>query len=184
MHSVVAKAILAALVWLVLIQALDAQTKQYRDRKYGFSVTLPAGWKRSGPKRWGEQENTLALNEAKTSLQLKLYVKILKSPEHLSTDEMDRKPVREAEYKVQQRRREGFEDYRVREGTYLRHTVGSCPALSWVSEFTHDGEDMVEYLTRIRCENSNALFFAFLPTSELEGFRQRVSPIVESLQIP
>jgi hypothetical protein len=42
---------------------------------------------------------------------------------------------------------------------------------------------MVEYLTRVRSEKTNALFYARVPAGQLEDFKMRVDPIIETLQI-
>jgi len=184
MGLTVKHALLIGLIYLAAVQAVDAQAKQYRDNKFGVSVSFPAGWKWSKTKRWGDHESTVVFKDPKGDRELKLYVKLLKSAENLSPEDMDKKLMSEAEYKVVQRKRQGLSDYRIRPGTYQRRIVHHAPALSWVSEFTDDGEYMVEYLTRIRSVNSNALFFAFIPADELEDFRKRVDPIIESLGIP
>lgn len=178
------KAFFTGLVCLAVAPSLYAQTKEYRDRRFGVSVSLPVGWKWTGPKRWGDQESTTIFKEPRTHPELKLYVKLLRTPENLSPEEMEKKLLSEAEYKVGQRRHEGLKDYRLRERTYQRSLVRGLPALSWACELTHRGENMVEYLTRIRNVKSNALFFAFLPAGELEDFKKRVDPVIDRSEIP
>jgi hypothetical protein len=100
MDSLVRKAFFTGLVCLAVAPSLYAQTKEYRDRRFGVSVSLPVGWKWTGPKRWGDQESTTIFKEPRTHPELKLYVKLLRTPENLSPEEMEKKLLSEAEYKV------------------------------------------------------------------------------------
>jgi len=144
---------------------------------------LPAGWRWIGPDRWGDQQSTLVLREPETRQDIKLYVQILSTPDIISADAMDKKLLRGVEYKVRQRTKEGYKDYHLRENSCELHSVGGRSALSWVSEFTESGRNMVEYFTRVRSANTNALFFAKLPAERFDDFQRRVDAIVETLEI-
>jgi hypothetical protein len=43
---------------------------------------------------------------------------------------------------------------------------------------------MTEYLTFLDGEKTAALFFAMVPATELESFRERFDRIIETLRIP
>jgi hypothetical protein len=43
---------------------------------------------------------------------------------------------------------------------------------------------MAEYLTLVRGQNALALFFGFIPANDLDSYRKRLDPIIETLQLP
>ncbi|MFZ0761756.1 MAG: metallophosphoesterase [Candidatus Sulfotelmatobacter sp.] len=52
------------------------------------------------------------------------------------------------------------------------------------SQFTKvRGRNMVEYLTQVRSENINAVFFGRMRSERFDGFKSRIDPIIETLQI-
>jgi very-short-patch-repair endonuclease len=97
---------------------------------------------------------------------------------------MDRKLLRGVKYKTQQQIGNDIKTI-----TYAR-TAANCisingrSALSWISEFTDHAPNMVGCFTRVRSENTNALFFVKLPAERLDDFKRRVDPIIGTLQIP
>jgi len=149
---------------------------------HGVSLSLPAGWRWTGPDRWGDQQTTLSLREPETHQEVLLYVNILGTPEVIPAPEMD-KILRGVKYKIRQRIEEGYKDYHLRDNSCQLRSINGRSALSWVSEFTDHGHNMVDYLTRVRSENTNALFFVKLPAGHLDDFKGRVDPIIETLQI-
>ena len=91
---------------------------------------------------------------------------------------------RNPELKAAQRVAVGMEDYRIRAGSVERRTVGGRPALSCVADFTRNGVTMAEYLTWVSGEHASAQFFAQVAASELDGLRQRLDSIMETLKLP
>jgi hypothetical protein len=94
-------------------------------------------------------------------------VQILNTPDMISAKAMDKKLLGGVKYKIRQRTREGHKDSHLRENSCELHSAGGRSALRWVSEFTEIDRNRVEYLTRVRSENTNALFFAKLPAERL-----------------
>jgi len=176
--------LLASVVCLLTAGSLYPQANVYRDGKDGVSVSLPPGWGGIGPSRWGNQESSTIFERPGPLPGFQLYVKILSTPDEFSVDEMDKKLRRGVDEKVIQRREEGWEDYRLRNDSLERRSIGGRQALSWVAEFTNHGKNMVEYLTRVRSERTNALFFVVLPAEQVDGFKKRADPIIDTLQIP
>ena len=84
---------------------------------------------------------------------------------------------------MRQRASEGYENYRLRENSCILKSINGRSALSWVDDYAVRGNHMVEYLTRVRSEKTNALFYARVPAGQLEDFKMRVDPIIETLQI-
>ena len=188
-RSALQSALLAILLGSIAASTVHAQkretpAREYRDAEYGFSLSLPAGWKWVGPYRWGDQETNVIFREPGTAQEVKLYVKALKDPEIIPAETMNKKLFKAAEAKARQRIQEGSKDFKNREDSFELGTIGGRSALSWAADFTQDGRHMVEYFTRVRSENTNALFFVIVPPKQLESLKQRLDPIMETLQIP
>jgi hypothetical protein len=157
---------------------------EYHDDESGVSLSLPSGWTWTGPKAMEGQKSILDLKEPETSQILRLYVKVLDTPEEVMPAQvMNRRLLRQAQAKVRQRSSEGYENYRLRENSCVLKSINGRSALSWVDDYTVGGTHMVEYLTRVRSETTNALFYARMPADQFEGFRARVDSIIETLQI-
>ncbi len=45
-------------------------------------------------------------------------------------------------------------------------------------------EGDAEYLTLVRSQNTLALFFGFIPANDLDSYRKRLDPIIETLRLP
>ena len=97
---------------------------------------------------------------------------------------MNKRLLKQAQRKADQRTGEGFENYHNRENSFELKPINGRSAMSWVADYTKNGRHMVEYLTRVRSENTSALFFARLPFERLDDFTARIDPIIETLQVP
>jgi hypothetical protein len=173
------------LVSLCLVFAGTAYSQvEYHEEQSGVSLSLPVGWTWTGPKPMEDQKSILTLREPETAQTVRLYVKVLDPAETpMSAQQMNHRLLKQAEAKVRQRLSEGYENYRLRKNSCVLKSINGRSALSWVDDYTVHGTHMVEYLTRIRSEKTNALFFARLPAEQLEDFERRVDPIIETVQI-
>jgi hypothetical protein len=182
MHGRWLKGFLTALC-LLCASAAYSQV-EYHDEQFGVSLSLPPGWSWTGPKLLDTGKTLLTLRDA-DALQLRLWVQILDPAEELMpAQKMNKRLLKQAEGKVEQRRREGYENYRLRKDSFELKAINGRSALSWVDDYTENGRNMVEYLTRVRSEKTNAVFFARVPAGQLDDVKARVDPIIETLQIP
>ncbi len=185
MRALFAKILSAVLICLTTSTLAYSQTNEYRDSESGVSLSLPPGWKWSGPERLGDQESILFLKEPGTLQIVRLYVKVLQPPENMMpAEKMNRRLLKQAKRKVEQRTKEGYENYRLRENSCQLKAINGRSALSWVADYMQNGRNMAEYFTRLRSENANALFYTRLPAEQLDDFKARIDPIIETLQIP
>jgi hypothetical protein len=173
------------LLGLCLLWASAAYSQvEYHDEQFGVSLSLPPGWSWTGPKLLETGKGLLTLRDA-DALQLRLWVQILDPQEELMpAQKMNKRLLKQAERKVEQRRREGYQNYRLRKDSLELKAINGRSALSWVDDYRQDGRNLVEYLTRVRSEKTNAVFFARLPAEQLDDVKARVDPIIETLQIP
>jgi hypothetical protein len=157
---------------------------EYHDSQYGVSLSVPSWWWFTTVIRWGDHENTLQFWEQGSQARVALYYKIFTTPQRLNPNEMEQLLLRQMTAKAKQRKREGLEDYHVRRNSYAQRMINGRPAISWVGDYTEHGKNMSEYLVRVRSEKVNALFFASMPTEELDNFREEFDNVVETLEIP
>jgi hypothetical protein len=185
MRSLQARLLVASLLCTIAGSFAYSQANEYRDSDSGVSLDLPPGWRWIGPERRGNHESILVLREPGTGREIKLYVKNLEPPEETTpARKMNKRLLKQAQRKADQRVREGFENYRNREDSFELKPINGRSALSWAADYTKDGRKMVEYFTHVRSENVNALFFAKLPAEHVDDFKRRIDPIIETLQIP
>jgi hypothetical protein len=172
------------LVSLCVVVGGTAYSQVDHDEQSGVSLRLSPGWTWTSPKTMEDQKSILTLKEPETARTLRLYAKILDTPEEvMPAQKMNHRLLKQAEAKVRQRISEGYENYRLRENSCVLKSINGRSVLSWVDDYTVGGTHMVEYLTRIRSEKTNALFYVRLPAEQLEDFKVKVGPIIETLQI-
>ena len=158
------------------------------DKTYSVSFRLPGSWSVKSSRRWGDRENTVFLNDPqKTSEQTgpSLYYRSLTVPLLGRPVGIQAELQREMESKVTQRQTAGSSTYHLRPESCEARTVGGHDARSCIGEFTSElGMPMAEYLTLVKTENTLALFFGFIPAKDLDNYRKRLDPIIETLQMP
>lgn len=175
--------VLVGLLYLTTANAAYSQTNEYRDSKDGVSLSLPQNWRAIGPESRGDQKGIVVLRDLEMHLEARLFVQVLTTPVIISAEDMDERLLRSIKDRIRYRTKEGYENYHFRDNSSELHPINGHSALSWVSEYSDHGHQMVEYLTRVRSENTNALFFAKVPASQLDDFKRRLDPIIETLEI-
>lgn len=156
---------------------------EYRDPDFDVSLKMPQGWKVGNASRWGDHETTAQLLGPEDTSAGSFYFRIV--PRAAPSEQDPYKALlANPEGKVAQRVASGLSDYRIRQGSIERRTVGGRQAVSCIAEFTRNGVAMVEYLTWVAGENALAQFFAQVPSSELEALRHRLDPIIQTLKLP
>jgi hypothetical protein len=131
MRTLFAKILRVGLICLTASILAYSQTNDYRDNESGVSLSLPPGWRRSGPERLRDQESILFLKEPGTLQVVRLYVKILQPPEKtIPAEKMNRRLLKQAKGKVEQRTKEGYENYRLREDSWQLKAINGRSALS------------------------------------------------------
>ena len=86
---------------------------------------------------------------------------------------------------IQRQKQQHLPTYHLLPDTCEARTVGGHAARSCIAKFTSElGTPMAEYLTLVRSQNILALFFGFIPANDLDSYRKRLDPIIETLQLP
>jgi hypothetical protein len=174
-----------SLLGLCLLCASVAYSQaEYHDEQSGVSLSVPAGWSWVEPKLLDAGKSLLTLRDT-DALQLRLWVQVLDPPEEsMPAQKMNKRLMKQADRKVEQRRKEGYENYRLRKDSFELKAINGRSALSWVDDYTQDGHNMVEYLARVRSEKTNAVFYVRVPADQLDEVKARVDPIIATLQVP
>ncbi len=185
MRSLVATIFLAVFLSLILTAPAYSQM-EFRDDKSGVTLSLPPGWTWNNlVNERDEQTSLVVFRDAGSGIELTLYVHMLVPPEAMTpAEKMNRRLLKQAQAKVRQRLREGYQDYHLRESSLTLRTINGRSGLTWVADYIDHGRNIVEYFARARSENTNALFFARMPPEQLDDFKAKVDPIIETLQIP
>jgi erythromycin esterase len=159
------------------------------DMTYNVSLRLPERWGVKNSRRWGDQENTVFFDDPlKTSEQTgpSLYYRSFAAPLLGKSELIQETLQQEMDSKVIQRqKKQHLPTYHLLPDTCEARTVGGHAGRSCIAKFTSElGTPMAEYLTLIRSQNILALFFGFIPANDLDSYRKRLDPIIETLQLP
>jgi erythromycin esterase len=159
------------------------------DMTYNVSFRLPERWGVKNSRRWGDQESTVIFDDPlKTSEQTgpSLYYRSFTAPLLGKSELIQETLQQEMDSKVIQRQKQQhLTTYHLLPDTCEARTVGGHAARSCIAKFTSElGTPMAEYLTLVRSQNTLALFFGFIPANDLDSYRKRVDPIIETLQLP
>jgi hypothetical protein len=156
-----------------------------QDPEAPISFQLAPGWALRNGMRWGDHETTLYFVETESEIPTAFYYQH-PLQQQSATDPYE--ALRRAmEAKVHERvDREGMPDYHIRPGSVQKRQVGGRPALSFIAEFTSQGQSKVEYMVRVLGKNTKGHFFVMgIPASaDIDAFSKRLEPIVASLLIP
>jgi hypothetical protein len=155
-----------------------------QDPDAPVSFELPPGWTLSSVTRWGNHETTLSFEETSSGITGALYYQYPLQPPFPKDDAASLRGGMLA--KVRQLQREGLTDYHIRADSVQTREVGGQPVLSFVAEFTAQGQSRVEYMVRVLGKTTKAHFFVqgIPAASDINAFREGFDLIANSLQIP
>lgn len=158
-------------------------TGEWRDAQTRVQFKLTEGWSIRRAGRWGKGETTTRFKDANArDTNAALYYRVERRATQRTAEQAEASLLKELQFKVAQRRRQGLPDYQPR--PYRRYQVAGHEAISWVADFTVGGKPMVEVCTLIQSERVTALFFSKLPAAGLKDFRERFGHTEASLRIP
>jgi hypothetical protein len=168
-----------------LIAEFTGPNRTLRDPKFALTATHPKGWKLSGVKRWGDQQNTLSFEIADASEAApNFYYKIYRKPQPMTREALVAF-IQEEVKKKQASRRESMPDYTNRANSFKTFTVGAYPAFSWLADFTAlNGDKHVEYFVRLQTDAADASFFLQAPTDQIEKLRPAVDEFMAGVKMP
>ena len=166
----------------VSVTDFAAGENKFRDPDLGISFNLTPGWTLERATRWSNRETTLSFRDSRSQGFAGLYYESPAQREFPSNMEQAMRGAIDA--KTRQRQAEGLQDYRVRPESIQSRVIGGEQAMSWVADYTGSGQKMADYFTRIRTRNSTLLLFSHMAAGELDSFRQRFEPILETLRAP
>jgi hypothetical protein len=164
---------------LVSIRKVDRHSPvNYQDARVGISFTAPPGWMVRPEEATAKDETPLSMLDPESKISLDILAKETRT----APSEITRELRATLDQRVE-RRSHNLKDYHVRPETVQIRQIAGNQALTCVTEFLRGEEEMVEYLTWVRSENTNLLFSASGPASDLDDFRKRIDPIVETARV-
>ena len=168
-----------ALVELTRIGHIDRTTLVgYHDAKIGLSLTAPAGW---------IVKNNDISQPNQTSIQLldpevQAFASVLGKSAHTDKTQIAQELRKQLEDGAKSRSAQ-LKDYHLRPDSVQTLIVNGQQAISAAADFADGSAAMVEYLVSILGEDKGALAVAHVAASDLESFRKRFDPIVNSIQL-
>jgi hypothetical protein len=151
---------------------------RYQDAKIGVSFTAPPGWIVRSEEATKADEIQTSMLDPETEIPLTVWAKQVKT----ASSEIDHELRAAVDKRIDERSGE-LKGYHVPTDGIKMRQIGGSQALSCVAEYFKGEQKMVEYLTWVRSENTNVLFSAFGQANDLDEFRKRLDPIVETAKI-
>jgi hypothetical protein len=149
-------------------------TTNYEHSKIGYTLTLPPGWLTAD---MPAPENLLLADPEMAGL---VYIWATRSA--VEKNAIERRLREDVEEKIKTRLQE-FKDYKVRPETSQPRQIGQYKGFSCLADFADRGQPMAEYLTWIRSESVFMLFIARAEPAEIDGLRDRLDRLIESVQL-
>jgi hypothetical protein len=157
-------------------------SNEFHDEQSGISLKLPASWSAQGPSHWGDRQTTVRFAGLPAGTFAALYFQVLQDQK--TPEEINKALLAAVEAKQVQRRQEGLNNFTVRAGSCAARVVSGHSALSCVADFDEDGRAMTEYLTWVRTERLDVLFFGRTPAIDLDAFRKGIDGMIRTVSIP
>ena len=159
----------------------------YRHTSTGLTFNVPEGW-RAGDTTPSSDDGEMVTLAAGDPPAWGFAVWMKK--EQNDPDGVDQRLNNAPSLKVQSR--QGFEGYRLREGSVHRVVIGGQQAMVAIADYTdfdpasprYTKRGMAEYMTWVYTQQTHAFFFARVPADELERLRPQLDAIVYSAIIP
>ena len=167
-----------AIVELSNLRKLDRSPLVYQDAKIGLSFTASAGWIAKPEDLPAKDETRVFMLDPESKASLLVWAKEQKTMKSEIVEQL-----RAGLDERVERRSKMLKDYRIRPESIQTRQIGGNQVLSAVAEFLQGQQKMVEYLTWVRSENVNSLFFATVPAADLDEFRKRLDPVLETVKI-
>jgi hypothetical protein len=131
--------------------------------------------------RWGDHQTTIRFEELQSQAVTSLYYQVPIEPFTDAAAKLEAS----VNGKVRERLKEGCTGYHVREGSQQTGIIGEHPTISFLADYSQNGQAMVEYTLRVLSAKAEALFFVRLrATSDITGYINRLMPLAQSLTIP
>jgi hypothetical protein len=156
----------------------------FRDEAKGVTATIPSGWTASNVTPAGELANSIAFRVADHPGASPRFYYRIKEPAPPKTADAAEAFLRDQAKTKETDRQTRIPDYRNRPNSFVFRDLNGQPSLSWIADYTQDGQAHVEYLTRILGPSSVGLLFLQIPAGELEALRPAVDEMAATVRLP
>lgn len=156
----------------------------FHDSGKNVSATIPVGWTATSASPAGELATSIAFRVADhPDAAPRLYYRTKEAAPPTTVAAAEAFLLEQAEAKEADRKK-GVSDYKNRRDSFFFRELNGQPALSWIADYTMDGQPQVEYLTRILGPTSVGLLFMQIPAGELEALRPAMDRFAASVRLP
>jgi hypothetical protein len=153
---------------------------EYRDEKFGFTLTAPPGWS------FFKQSVDVKENEAAVNIIDPDAIAVTTT---LWVDQVDpgklayKGDIRgAAEEKITERKKQ-FKDYTVRADSWTERTVAGRPALGYTADLVFLNKKMVEYVIFVGGPSLASSFRTMVETDKADDFHRKFDQIVDGYTI-
>jgi uncharacterized protein len=168
-----------AIAELVAIRQSSPHTSMnYRDDKFGFSLSVPGGWFFDEDEADDKPRVAVHLLDPEAAAVNVFWIDKIGDGQVPPESE-----VRAAcEKKVTERLKE-LGGYRPRPESWTSRSLGGAPAVGYVADYAEGKRPMVEYLTMVQSGSLRATLIMRAPREQFDGFRETFERIIESLRL-
>ena len=155
--------------------------RTYRHIATGLSMELPAGWRLEGTSPSSDNGEMASFESVDPVTVVNVWM--ISEPNDWDgiNRRLDASPGLKAKSRIENWR---LLDYRLREGSTQRTTIGGKQAMVAIGDFTRDTQPMAELLVWIFTERSHVFFFAPVAAGDLHRLKPQFDALVESAIIP
>lgn len=178
-HPLVKLDLSGAMVELAHVGKIDRVTPvEFHDTRSGLSLTASPGWVVSNNELAPPEQRAFWLLDPKGQAYIAIEIKAAETPAAQIGDKL--RTGFDAALKL---RGGQLKNYQPRAGSLQTRLVGNQQALTAVSDYMDGTTPLVEYLTAIRSEASDALVTVRLAPEDLPAFQQRFEPILSAIRL-
>ena len=170
------------------LEEISGPNNSILERTTGVSAKFPAGWNILAALRdpeLGFLISTHAPEVPKGVLLMSYHIGQDKSSvSPAGVDARLRKWSETTMFETLGAARPGMTDYKHRPASFVSRVVNDRRALSWIGDYTLDGDNKTEYATLIHSEKGFAFVRIVAPPNTIESLRSAYESLVESVRLP
>jgi len=156
----------------------------FHDSVKNVSATIPVGWTAISAVPAGELATSIGFRVADDPDAAPRFYYRTKEPAPPATAAAAEAFLLEQAEAKETDRKKDVPDYKNRRDSFFFRELNGQPALSWIADYTKDGQPQVEYLTRVLGPTSVGLLFAQIPAGRLEALRPAMDRFAVSVRLP
>ncbi len=151
--------------------------ESYRSENQRFALELPAGWSTMAMPSGPDWSQILLADPEANSMTIVMMVDKKTNPQIA-------KDLRDSVDEIAKQKVSYYKDYTVRPESIQTLQIAGQQAIRAIADYTEGGRKITDYLIFVRSANSRVNVTTKVEAADLEAFRKRFDPIVQTLQMP